>query len=148
MFHIHLDSKNQVLDYLDSTAFYEKAKKRELNDMEWHSSTEFESLDEVTDIAKQLSEKYSETFLPVDMGLHYYPRYDIIRAPKIGDKVSYAFNGDYYPCGEISRVSPTFKKVTTSTGRTFYRQRQTGCWKSNGTWSMVRGHIDRLNPHF
>jgi len=74
--------------------------------------------------------------------------YRPVARPKVGEKVSSAFNGDYYPQGEIVKVSPTSKKVTTSTGAIFYRVKDTGCWKEAGTWSMVRGHVSRLNPHF
>ena len=68
--------------------------------------------------------------------------------PNINDPVSYAFNGDYYPCGYIKTISKTLKKITTTTGETFYRKRNTGCWLRNGTWSMVQGHIEAQNPHF
>jgi len=30
----------------------------------------------------------------------------------------------------------------------FYRKRQTDVWKADGIWSLVDGHINRLNPEF
>lgn len=98
--------------------------------------------------AEELTEDRGELYIAVDRGSHVSPRYDVIRAPAIGDEVSYAFNGDYYPCGEITKISPTMKKITTSTGDTFYRRRESGSWLKNKTWSLVNGHISRMNPHF
>jgi hypothetical protein len=83
-----------------------------------------------------------------DYGDHCSPRYYIAEVPAVGEPVSYAFNGDYYPCGVVTAVSKTLKKIVTSEGRTFYRRRLTGCWKSDGVWSLVGGHIERQNPHF
>jgi hypothetical protein len=69
---------------------------------------------------------------------------------KVGDDVSYAFNGDYYYAGKVARITNKF--LTTDQGTKFtlvetpygYRFRMTGakCW-----W-MVPGKIEALNPHF
>lgn len=67
--------------------------------------------------------------------------------PKIGDKVSYAFNGDCTPCGEIEKISPTMKKITTTRGQVFYNKKGTASWVMYGTWSMVKGHYETRNPH-
>lgn len=76
------------------------------------------------------------------------PKHDLARVPKVGDKVSYSFNGDTYPCGTITKVSPTLQ-VTTSSGKKFRRYKQTGGWcMEGGTWWLVIGHIDERNPHF
>jgi hypothetical protein len=71
-----------------------------------------------------------------------------IPRPVVGSPVSRAFNGDASPEGEIAKVSPTGKKVTTTTGTVFYRKGQTASWVAHGTWSMVAGHQSRRNPHF
>ena len=72
----------------------------------------------------------------------------VVRAPHVGDLVSRAFNGDYYPEGEIVHVTKgTHKVVKTSTGATFYRSINSGAWVSRG-WSLVGGHVSKLNPHF
>lgn len=91
-----------------------------------------------------------ELFLAVDRGSSVHPRYDVIRAPKVGEKVSYGFNGDYYPDGVITKVGGTdCSRVYTDTGSVYNRRRKTGSWiKRGGTWCMVMGHIDERNPSF
>jgi hypothetical protein len=79
------------------------------------------------------------------------PRFGVTQPPKVGDKVSYAFNGDYYPDGEVVSVGTGPRMtVTTSSGRRYNRFRKTGTWRSSGggTWSLVQGHHDQRNPHF
>lgn len=98
--------------------------------------------------AQEVAAALGPNYIATDAGQHVSPRYDVIELPKVGDKVSYAFNGDYYPCGEIASISKSLKLITTTEGRKFYRQRQTGCWKYNGTWSLVQGHISKQNPEF
>jgi hypothetical protein len=72
----------------------------------------------------------------------------VAKLPQVGEKVSEAFNGDSYPRGEIVKVSPTGKKVTTSTGHVFYRDsKRPGRWASGG-FSMIKGHVEKQNPHF
>ena len=95
-----------------------------------------------------LTLKTDEHHMMVDRGPSTDPRYTVIRTPKVGDPVSRAFNGDYYPDGEIARISPTFKVITTTTGTRFYRHGQSALWLANGMWSMVRGHRDERNPSF
>jgi hypothetical protein len=87
-------------------------------------------------------------YIATDAGGYCSPRYDVIKAPQHLAPVSYCFNGDYYPCGHIKSISKTMKKITTTTGKTFYRRKNTGCWLANGTWSMVEGHIEARNPMF
>ena len=88
--------------------------------------------------------------LACDNGAHTSHRYGVVEAPAVGDDVSYAFNGDYYPCGTVTHVTKgSARVIKTDTGATFYRRRQTSCWKKKGgTWSLVQGHIKRSNPHF
>lgn len=75
------------------------------------------------------------------------PRYDVVDAPSLGDRVSYYFNGDTYPDGEIARVSKTLKVMTTTTGNRYYRSTTGGSW-TRGSWSLVRGHRTTRNPSF
>ena len=86
----------------------------------------------------------------VDRGQYVWPQFAIITPPAVGDKVSYAFNGDYYPDGVITHVTKdTYKVVKTDTGSTYYRHKKGGSWiKKGGTWSMIAGHINRTNPEF
>ena len=78
-----------------------------------------------------------------------WPQFDVIRAPKVGDEVSYAFNGDYYPDGKIVRVSESLRVVTTDSGKKYYRRGSTASWvQTGGTWVLVPGHINKRNPSF
>ena len=77
------------------------------------------------------------------------PTYIVYKMPEVGAQISYGFNGDSYPCGEITKISKTFKKITSSTGETFYRRACGTAWAlPGGTWSMTKGHHDCRNPHF
>jgi len=88
-------------------------------------------------------------YIATDAGPHVSPRYDVIRMPQVGDEVSMGFNGDYYPCGTIVRVSGgEHRIVTTSDGKKFYRRKRSGAWRYNQTWYLVAGHINERNPHF
>ena len=83
-----------------------------------------------------------------DAGPHCWPLFSIVTPPAVGDKVSYAFNGDCTPDGEVVKVSKSLKVVTTSTVAKFYRRRESGAWIKDGTWSLVPGHVSKRNPHF
>lgn len=88
------------------------------------------------------------TYIPTDAGPNCSPRFDVILAPKIGDPISYSFNGDSYPDGEIVKISGSIRIVTSSSGRRYYRRRLTGSWINNNCWSMRAGHHSELNPSF
>lgn len=93
--------------------------------------------------------KDGNVYIAIDSGGSVRPRYDVIRAPALGDKISFGFNGDYYPDGEIVRISKTRKKITSSNGRAYYRTNErSGSWKHESTWGMVPGHRDERNPSF
>lgn len=121
-------------------------------DRRWIARHEIRSFEHAQEIAQQANAlEHSEPveFIATDSGEYCWPRYDVVRAPKVGEQVSKALNGDYYPDGEIVRVSgKNHRIVTTSTGRKYYRRRLSGSWVANKHWSMVRGHISRLNPEF
>lgn len=114
----------------------------------WASRNDFDSMMLAQQIADSATRLTGRTYIATDAGEGCYPRYDVIEAPAVGDEVSYAFNGDYYPCGTIVSISKSMKLIVTSTGRKFYRSRQSGSWINGGMWSMVAGHIERLNPEF
>jgi hypothetical protein len=118
--------------------------KRAIQNIRW----DITSFKEATWIASDVSNLTGANFIPTDAGRSVYPRYDVIELPKVGDKVSYAFNGDYYPCGEIKSISPSLRIITTTTGRKFYRRGRSGAWVNNGTWSLIPGHVSRKNPEF
>lgn len=112
------------------------------------SSWDFKTWETVIDVAEQATKLTGELFIPINRGPGYSPRFDVVRAPAIGDEASYGFNGDYYPCGHIVKISPTLKKIETDTGHVFYRRKQTAMWLNRGMWALVRGHIDERNPEF
>ena len=114
----------------------------------WMTRHDFKSMDQAGEIAKSATEVTGKLYLPVDAGSGVWPRFDVIEAPAVGDEVSYAFNGDYYPCGTIKSISASFRLITTTEGQKFYRRRESACWKYNGVWSMVDGHRKELNPSF
>lgn len=112
------------------------------------SRHDFTSYEEVLELAEQISKLTGEVWLGTDATESTYPRYDVQRAPKIGDKVSKTFNGDSYPEGEIVKITPTWR-ITTSTGKKFSRRKNTGSWKPIGGYgSMISGHHNDRNPHF
>lgn len=114
----------------------------------WQNRWDWKSFEQVEKIAKQLSEATRKVYLAVDRTSSVSPRYDIMEAPAIGNPVSYGFNGDYYPDGEITRITKTWR-IHTSGGHEYRRYKNTSTWKRvGGTWSLVDGHHDERNPHF
>jgi hypothetical protein len=110
------------------------------------SRWDWESLEEVENLAAKLTEITGKLHMGEDSGPNVSPRFDIFCPPAVGDKVSYAFNGDYHPDGEIVRITPSWM-VITSTGSKYNRKKNSGTWKKvGGTWSLVSGHISRQNP--
>lgn len=105
---------------------------------------------------------YGATYVLDDRGSNVTPRYGIVRRPHVGDKVSYTFNGDTYPCGVVTRVStgPVFRRIETVDQlkqpglrslklekHVFYRRGASGNWvKQGGTWSLTEGWTFELSP--
>jgi hypothetical protein len=111
---------------------------------------DFKSLDDAAVYANGATKATGEQYFAIDQGSSHYPRFDVIRAPAVGDDVSYAFNGDYYPAGKINKISKSYRRVSTDAGRTFFRRSPTkGSWVlQGGTFCMVRGTISKWNPSF
>lgn len=109
---------------------------------------DWETFEDAEKFAAKATFDLGEPFIPTDAGSHVHPRFDVVRPPKIGDKVSKTVNGDYYPCGEIVKISKSLRRVETDTGAVFWRRRKSGAWVKGGCWSMVPGHIKELNPSF
>jgi len=105
------------------------------------------SFEHATELAAAQTQATGKLHIACDRGPSCSPRFHVEPAPVVGEAVSYAFNGDYYPCGVITSISKTMKKITTSEGRVFYRRKQTAVWKDS-IWCMVSGHINRWNPEF
>lgn len=112
----------------------------------YENRNDWKSFEAAETIAKALGDGY----IAVDAGAHVSPRYDVIELPKVGDDVSYGFNGDYYPCGKIVHMSrgPNYRKIVTDDGSVFWRARKTGSWKKDQTWTLVQGVINKRNPDF
>lgn len=73
----------------------------------------------------------------------------VVKLPEVGEEVSKGFNGDYYPCGKIEKISASYGKIVTEDGTVFIRQKKNPvCWLNDRTWSMVPGIKDERNPHF
>lgn len=106
------------------------------------------SYETACDVAAKVTAKEGELYIGIDNGSNIYPRFDIIKAPVVGDEVSYSFNGDTYPDGKIAKISESMRVITTDTGKSYYRRKLTGAWKHHQTWTLVHGHHYEQNPHF
>jgi hypothetical protein len=116
----------------------------------WQSRIDWDSYEKVCGIARYITAMTGVDYVGTDSGGKSSPRFDIIAIPKIGDRVSYAFNGDSYPDGEVTCVSGTRLTVLTSTGNVYRRKKLTGKWFLTGgsPWSLVHGHVEKQNPEF
>ncbi len=89
------------------------------------SRWDWSTLERATEVCNMLDQ---ELYMVTDSGAGCSPRFDIIKKPRVGDEVSYAFNGDSRPDGEIAKISKTMKMITTTTGSKYYRKQLTGRW--------------------
>jgi hypothetical protein len=116
----------------------------------WMSRGDIGSFSYAFTLAALLTEKFKSegrTFLASDAGPYTSPRFDVIEAPKVGDLVSKSFNGDTYPEGVITKITPKWQ-ITTSTGVKFRRVKDSAGWRATGgTWWMTGGHHYEQNPH-
>jgi hypothetical protein len=109
---------------------------------------DWKTMDRVRELAAKLTAITGKTYLPADAGSAVSPRYDVFQPPAIGDDVSYGFNGDYYPCGKIVRITKGWR-ITTSEGKVFNRRKESAGWRMvGGTWSLVQGTHYEQNPSF
>ena len=97
--------------------------------------------------AHRVEQAAPDELMAIDRGPYIWPRFKVIPRPQVGDEVSETIGGDYYPQGEIVSISKTYKVITTSTGAKYYRRKKTGTW-CRGYSTLVRGHINKLNPEF
>jgi hypothetical protein len=114
----------------------------------WLSVRDAESYGEACTWARYMTAMSGKTYLGYDQGSHHTPRFGVFETPKVGDPVSYSFNGDTYPCGVITKITPQWH-ITTSEGKKFRRPgTKAGFRMEGGTWSMVSGHIYEQIPSF
>lgn len=113
----------------------------------WVSRWDWWDYGVVERIAAAVTKYVGELHIAVDRGQGVSPRLDIILAPKVGDEVSKSFNGDTYPMGTITKISPSMHVITTSTGAKFYRQgKNSGTW-AKGSFYLIPGKVYEQNPH-
>ncbi len=140
MLHIHTDPTTQhtsIVSFEDVKRGHDGIQSR------WNWTTK----EQVDEIAALLSKCEGELYIGIDCGANTSPRFDIIKAPKVGDVVSKYFNGDAYPVGTIVSISKTMKRIVTSSGQVFHRKKETGRW-SDGCFALVQGHREEQNPSF
>ena len=119
----------------------------------WLNRTDITSLEQAQALAESASGTLGIPHLAVDRGVGVSPRYDVIEAPMVGDEVSMAFNGDYYPIGKITRIGAGYKqiKVVGPDGDKVFR-RQGGDngpgWLYQRMWRLVAGKHSSLNQEF
>ena len=113
----------------------------------WLNRNDMPNIEYAQMIAAGASTFTGKPYIAIDSGPDVAPRFNVIRAPAVGDDVSMAFNGDYYPVGKILKISKSLKLVTTSSGRKFYRCGTSGAWL-NGYFALIQGTVSRLNPEF
>ncbi len=143
MIHVLFDEANQVIGYT-GYATSMPATNAHRTESRW----DWKSKEQVDNIAFDLHLLTNgEVFIGVDNGESVSPRYDVVKAPKIGDEVSMAFNGDSYPQGKIASISKSYKVITLDNGKRFYRRRETGSWVYDKTWSLIPGKLHTQNPH-
>lgn len=112
------------------------------------SRWDWATLERAQELATQVTEAEGKLFIATDAGTGVSPRFDVIEAPRVGDEISYSFNGDTTPDGKIISISKSLRLIISSTGSRYYRKNQSGCWQKGRMWSMVTGHIEERNPHF
>jgi hypothetical protein len=112
------------------------------------SGWDIKSFKHADQIAKKATKEKGEPFIATDEGSHTSPRYNVMKMYKVGDKISYGFNGDTYPDGYVARISKNLKVITSTTGSKYYRLRKSGSWRKEGTWFIGPGHVFEQNPSF
>jgi hypothetical protein len=114
----------------------------------WTDRNDWKTMADAERIAASATKATGVIWLACDKGPSVSPRYDVIKAPVLGDSVSHGFNGDAYPLGRIAKISPNFKTIMVDTtfGRKRFTRKGAG-WVNNG-WSLLPGSQYRQNPEF
>lgn len=121
---------------------------RESHPTEWDTRNDWPTMDHARRVAEAATVFAGALYIAIDSGPNVSPRFDVIKAPAIGDEVSYSFNGDTTPDGTIAGMSSNLRVIRTSTGRVYYRRGESGRWVRHGTWALIPGHINERNPSF
>lgn len=110
--------------------------------------SDIKSIGQANAIALQATALKLEQYVAADRGPNVWPRFDVIRAPKVGDKVSYGIGGDAYEDGFIVKVSDSLRRVESSNGTVYWRRKQSDTWRSGSRYMILGAHVNRLDPHF
>lgn len=123
----------------------------------WLNRNDIECFEMAGDMAKSASKNLGKVYLAIDSGPNVSPRYDVFEAPKVGDDVSKAFNGDYYPVGKVVKIGKDYKRIYVSDAspsagackapEVFVRRKLSGAFVNKG-WSLVPGVRNERNPSF
>ncbi|UYD60288.1 hypothetical protein OPFAMLBM_00289 [Aeromonas phage avDM12-TAAL] len=140
MLHFNLDTKVIYRDIKEAMAAREADRTHYIV-----SRWDFKSLENAQAVVDEFG---GQGLLAIDKGEWASPRFDVIEMPKVGDDVSMTFNGDYYPCGTIVKISDSLKTIKTSTGRVFWRKKLTGQWLYSKTFTLVAGIRSDMNLEF
>ncbi len=132
----------------DETIVVVSTPDNKMPDSEWNRPSACKSLLEAVELAMTCTESFGEQYIGVDEGPNVLPRFGIDKLITVGEIVSYGFNGDYYPCGTVTKISKTFRKIETSDGSVFHRRKNTNGWFKDGTWCLVVGYYNERNPSF
>ena len=115
----------------------------------WCNRNDF-TADLAAAVAISASAYSGDVWLVSDRGESCSPRFDVIKAPKVGEDASMAFNGDAYPVGKIAKIGKDYASVLVEGARgkiRFYRKAGRAAWVSKG-FSLIPGTVDRMNPEF
>jgi len=162
--HIRIDSDRNVVEVCAENFNYNEVSELRLwarkqdgtLGIGWLNRNDIEAMYFAEELAAGCTKLTGDQYVAVDNGDNVSPRYDVCKAPKIGDDVSKGFNGDYYYVGKVVKVSKDLRIVHTLMERNgapyslrFYRRKQTAAWiQAGGTWCLVPGVRNELNPHF
>jgi len=115
------------------------------------TTPDYKSKAEVDALALRLTAMSGKHWIGFDDGPGTSHQFGVMEVPRIGDDVSYGFNGDYRPCGKITKITKGLRiTATDEKGHTmvFNRKKETSGWKRvGGTWWLVKGIHDERNPH-
>lgn len=156
-----LFNKGEVVGVTTEPPFTGTPRLKKFDNIEYDAAKtdpDFKSFEEVEAIAVKLTELTGETYLAYDNGSHTSHRFGVMVPPKVGDDVSYGFNGDCYPCGKVVRITKGWRIYTENPDKPegaprkhlmFNRKRKTSGWvMKGGTWGLVKGIVDERNPSF
>ena len=145
MLNFIFDENNDLVDVTNDRDEVNAARD---NDAQVLNRNNFNSLADAEAMADKATALNKELYIATDSGPCVSPRYDVVKMPELGDDVSYAFNGDSYPCGTIVAISESLRRIKVSTGRIFWRRKLSGSWVNAKTWSLIPGHVSERNPSF